>query len=70
MVTYRHQREETEKEIRRLDAEIVSLRERVARLADVCDKLLLLRELKISPEVYRKGLREMRRHEAGKAGKG
>ncbi|GFR77425.1 hypothetical protein ElyMa_000508300 [Elysia marginata] len=67
MVTFRHQREETEKECRRLDGEIVSLRERIARLDELCERLVFIRELKISPEAYRKGLRQLRRQEALKA---
>ncbi|RUS91949.1 hypothetical protein EGW08_000351 [Elysia chlorotica] len=67
MVTFRHQREETEKESKRLAGEIVSLRGRIARLDELCEQLVLLRELKISPEAYRKSLRAHRRKEASKA---
>lgn len=67
MVTFRHQREETEKECRRLDGEIVSHKERITRLDELCERLVFVRELKISPEAYRKGLRKIRLQEASKA---
>ncbi|CAL1536726.1 unnamed protein product [Lymnaea stagnalis] len=66
-VTYRHQREELQRDNVKLDEEVSSVNDRIASIDSQNKALMRIRDMKISEEAFRKNLRDKQRQEAAQS---